>query len=794
MLPASFRLRSLLPITALILLTTSQDGNARFSRPFSHFHDSEEVRQASKNLDRFTTAARRGDPEALPALQQLVDQFHALKRPDLELRARATAGAACLSEDRYRDAVQALSPALPLARSQGDDFALLSISNNLSWVHLKMNNLTVAAELGDTAIEASRRLGKLDSRPLMMRGVIYSESGDIRNAEKLFSQAIDLALDSNDLDSAATSWNFRSVALYKAHMLPEAERAGIESLQLRTRNHLPGVEVSQRDLGRVLAARGDLKTGSLLMNKAVLAMGSQRNSAPAWVFHRERGRLRMIEGNYAGAVEDLRAALASARRVDVIQTDDDRVTFESGLEDLYGLFIEAGNRLWFSNRDARLKQEVFEAAEETRAASLRALVPQPGGWRTRLPADYSQLVSQLEATERQLVEAPNPPLEERARTLHLQLEQMEARAGSEETSFEESSLSRARKALDDQSAILAFHLGSHTSFLWSLTSEDLSVFPLPSKGDIAAASSRFRAAVEHGSADVQQLAAALGQELLGQLPEPVRRKERWIIALDKDLFELPVAALRLDGKYLIEQHSILLTPSLGLLRRAGSVPVLEGFAGFGDAIYNPADKRWNHKKLLNWPDADSQLNLTRLPGSGREVKAALNVWGKGALYTGAQASKANVAKALAAGPGILHLATHVVKAPRSRSGMIVLSLDGKGELDYLDMRQIVLQPIQTELVVMSGCASGDAIALPASGLMGLTRAWLGAGAGEVLATRWPALDDSGPFFEKFYQELKRNPSLGGAEALRFAQLQMLREGGFRSSPEYWASYFLIGKS
>jgi CHAT domain-containing protein len=78
--------------------------------------------------------------------------------------------------------------------------------------------------------------------------------------------------------------------------------------------------------------------------------------------------------------------------------------------------------------------------------------------------------------------------------------------------------------------------------------------------------------------------------------------------------------------------------------------------------------------------------------------------------------------------------------------------------------------------------------------MGLTRAWLGAGVGEVLATRWPALDESGPFFDRFYRNLKAQRSRGAAEALRATQLEMLRAGGFRSKPEYWASYFLVGKS
>jgi CHAT domain-containing protein len=167
-------------------------------------------------------------------------------------------------------------------------------------------------------------------------------------------------------------------------------------------------------------------------------------------------------------------------------------------------------------------------------------------------------------------------------------------------------------------------------------------------------------------------------------------------------------------------------------------------------------------------------------------------WGGSAL-TGHESTRENLLRVLEDDPSILHLATHVVKGPDARSGVIVLGLDATGEPGFMDMRDILLHPITTRLVVMSGCASGEGVALPAGGLMGLTRAWLGAGAGEVLATRWPALDDSGLFFSSFYRHLRLGLGGGAAEALRAVQMEMIRSQSFRSSPEYWASYFLVGK-
>ena len=101
------------------------------------------------------------------------------------------------------------------------------------------------------------------------------------------------------------------------------------------------------------------------------------------------------------------------------------------------------------------------------------------------------------------------------------------------------------------------------------------------------------------------------------------------------------------------------------------------------------------------------------------------------------------------------------------------------------------------LVVLSGCSSAGE-ALPAEGLMGLTRAWLAGGARAVIATQWPTPDDSGELFRSFYGALRALPGSGSyavraALALQQAQREMLRSGSWRSDPRYWAAYFVLGK-
>lgn len=755
-----------------------------------------EIRGLKSRLNNLKARIDGGDyASSVSPAKALVSEADATARADLELRARALLGAAEVGAGLYREALQTLLPARILARRLRDRRRLFSVCNNAAWVHLKMENFEAAADFADEAIAASDALGKYDARPRLLRALIYARSMDFPPAEKLFSEVISRSMDSEDLNSAAIAWNYIGAAYFLAGRTSEAEIAQTESFRLRRLHHLPQLEVSLRDLGAIRSEEGDLRSASVLIEEALQMIGTSPRTA-VYVYYQERGRLKMLKGDLAGALTDLRVALDLARRTEVIPTDDDRITFESRVEELSSLFIEAGNRLYLNNQDPLLKSEVFDASEEYRAASLRALVPQPNGWRTRLPAEYGQLLARLESAERSLLTGGDPQAAGKARILRANLRDMELRAGAEEEFNQSSALDVTRRAIDGDTAVLTFQIGPRTSWMWAVTNTRFDVYELPNKTVIASDGERLDHTIRSQmSGEAGAAGGKLYEELFGKLPADVQSKRRWVVVLDKELFELPLGALRSRTGFLVEEHTLVLGPSVRLLRPA--VPA--GFAGsmiaVGDPVYNQADPRWRRDRfwfsLGNGRDA---LHLARLTGSGREADAAVRTWGDGRILEGDSASKENIKRVLEDHPAILHLATHVIRAPQSRSGIIVLSLNSDGRPDFLAMRDIVTESLVTRLVVMSGCASGDAEALPASGLMGLTRAWLGAGAEDVLATKWPQLDDSGPFFEAFYRNLKDHPRDGAAEALRRAQVEMIKSGTFRARPDYWASYFLVGKA
>ncbi|MGA2594259.1 MAG: CHAT domain-containing protein [Bryobacteraceae bacterium] len=122
----------------------------------------------------------------------------------------------------------------------------------------------------------------------------------------------------------------------------------------------------------------------------------------------------------------------------------------------------------------------------------------------------------------------------------------------------------------------------------------------------------------------------------------------------------------------------------------------------------------------------------------------------------------------------------------------MLSLTDTGQHEVLSPAEIATWNLEGALVSLSGCSSGSADILPATGLMGLTRAWLAAGAKAVVASLWPSPDDAGALFLSFYRYLREAPQAGPAVALQNAQMDMLRSNTWRSSPLYWGAYFITG--
>ena len=107
----------------------------------------------------------------------------------------------------------------------------------------------------------------------------------------------------------------------------------------------------------------------------------------------------------------------------------------------------------------------------------------------------------------------------------------------------------------------------------------------------------------------------------------------------------------------------------------------------------------------------------------------------------------------------------------------------------LTVADVLRVQLRARLVVLSCCHSGRG-QVKAEGVVGIARAFMGAGARSVLVSLW-AIDDEAilEFMRSFYHHLVKGRS--ASESLNLA-MKCLRKSDKYSDVKYWAPFVLIG--
>ncbi|MGA8029338.1 MAG: CHAT domain-containing protein, partial [Bryobacteraceae bacterium] len=387
--------------------------------------------------------------------------------------------------------------------------------------------------------------------------------------------------------------------------------------------------------------------------------------------------------------------------------------------------------------------------------------------------------------------------------IRLELAELENKIGLEsenplatgERNVHKDSLKDIEERLSGTEVLLSFCLGKSKSFLWTVTGDRVNLYQLPRQDEIGKDAQAFAGQIQSGEKS-GAAGQALANELFGQLGPDVVRKRDWLLAAEGVLLNgIPLCAL--PGA----NHTFRFLPSELLIAYPKVASSQRRFVGIGDPIYNLADsRRTGSPAPLETGATARSLPVARLVGSDEELRSAAKASGlpETQLLLGAGASAAKLRIALLKTPAILHFAVHVVSPEgRPEEAALVLSLMKDNLPELLTPEAIATLRVPGTLVILSGCSSGTGKALPSSGLIGLSRAWLLAGASAVIVSAWPTPDDSGSFFSAFYSHFHAlksgSPAQRAAISLQQAQLEMQRDGGYRSASSFWAAYSIVSK-
>ena len=265
----------------------------------------------------------------------------------------------------------------------------------------------------------------------------------------------------------------------------------------------------------------------------------------------------------------------------------------------------------------------------------------------------------------------------------------------------------------------------------------------------------------HLTRSVQHILQALHQTLIAPLSGWLAGSSRLAIIPHGPLHHLPFAALYDGRSYLVEQFELTVAPSAAILHLNRQRPAQSA----GNAlIMGVADP------LIPFALQEATAVSRRLPHSR--------------LHLGEQASLSNLQRD-AAGCALLHLACHGLFR-RDNPFFSALKLHD-GWLTAADALQLRLPGA---FVALSACESGRSEVIGGDELLGLTYAFLGAGAARLLVSLWLVEDEStAALMTHFYQQLTQGS--GYAAALRQAQLALKEK---YPHPYHWAPFVLIGQN
>lgn len=301
-------------------------------------------------------------------------------------------------------------------------------------------------------------------------------------------------------------------------------------------------------------------------------------------------------------------------------------------------------------------------------------------------------------------------------------------------------------------------------------------------------------------------------KLYNQLVLPVESctlgaKRVWVVA-DGALQLVPFSALiGSDRNYLVAHYAIATTPSLSLAlssrgkRTPGQGAVILAAPDTGAmplALAETDDKRGAYLPIrgaympIRGEGVSSTLTMMAsvpLPGAKAEGEALGKLLTTPTLLTDKAATKA---KLLAEGSkcDLLHIATHGYADPEY-PGFSGLLLAGEGETPYdtFTAQEVYMWSLKARLVTLSACQTAMGKTVAGEGVMGLTRAFIYAGAQDVLCTLWPVADESTKaLMTAFYENLKKDQPI--EEALRNAQ-STLAGAKATSHPFFWAGFVAV---
>lgn len=611
-------------------------------------------------------------------------------------------------------------------------------AGNLGWAYFQLGDDERALDEFDEAEKNATRIGSVRSQLkwLSDAGYIFRDSGDWARAAQSYRQALDLA---RQIDSKEDILNALQDLARLAVLRGNLDQADATIAQLTATESGGGLHPSatlRLTMGELASARGQRALAESYFH-------SVQNDSTAMMTTKldaefELARLRESQNNLAAADQIYRATLSmyAAARTQ-LKDEESQLPFGTNAAEIYDQYIELLVRQ--GRPDAALA-----VADQSRAQTLERGLGDPSG--------------------------PN-----RLRSATLSPQEV------------------ARKT---NSTLLFYWLGEKQSYLWAITGARTQLHILPPQQTITDLVERYRKALldlkdplEESNRDGQSLYRILLSPAAASLP----RGSHLIILDDGILSQLNFETLLVPGTagstqpntasntelhYLLDDFVVSSAPSIAMLAAAKpATPAKPGILLMGNPVTASQD-------FPSLPMFGLEMSRIEDHFSSAEISALAGPYATPAAYFASDPHRY----------AYIHFVSHAVASSASPldSAIILSNPAGREDAYKLYARAIIHYPIDAKLVTISACYGSGTRAYAGEGLVGLSWAFLRAGAQRVIGALWEVSDDSTP---RLMDELYRGLTGGDSPevALRNAKLSLLHSHSRFRLPYYWAPFQLYSR-
>jgi len=692
-----------------------------------------------------------------------------------------------LREGEYEEALESYQKALETYERAGLKRELVEALNEVSDLQARLGDAAQAERAFRRAIDLAREIGYARgiTMNLLTLGDLESRRNRPEAALALYREALSAARGADERDHIARSL-IRIVLLPRAReVVPDADALANEAVLVARAMEAPLLEAEAfRARAELLRAQGRNEDALSSFADAEARLAVVDEPETRWRILLGRGRTLSGLGRRAEAVEALKEAVRTIEEVRArLRLERHRAGYLEERDQVYVELVE----LLLQMDEPR---EAFRFSEKLRARSFL-----------------------------DLLQRGHPPIRDRAKR-QAERELLERIRSLDERVLAEGEVS-SQGAVGALSSELRSAESDYAEFLGALRVDEpryaaIRSLDVPSAGAIAERLPEKGALVEYLVAPGSLVVFVVTKKHVRALTVPVTAAELYDkVELLRDLLS------RAEGdawsKPAARLHSVLIEPieNAGWLEGVDELYLVpNGILHYVPFTALPRPKDEWAKYLLDdftvthLPQASvlmkqggesSGSNLlalapitTGLPLAVREVEFLGSLYAGAEILVGRDARESSF-KAEAGRFRRLHLATHGYFHPSNPLLSGVELEAGEGEDGRLEVREILDLRLGAELVALSACetglGSGHFTDIPAGDeLVSLSRAFLYAGSGAVLASLWKVDDQSTlDLMSAFYQRLERE---GAASALASAQ-RALRQGGRQRHPYFWAGFVLV---